>query len=100
MSIPNYIALEIQAKEVNVDSSRVELDAAGNQVFNNETFTKYVIQFSKMAMANEKLLYRMNFAIYSFILKLIPSIILTVITGFLGISSPDIQKICNTLQNV
>jgi hypothetical protein len=31
-----------------------------------------------------RLLYRMNIAIYSFILKLIPSIILTVITGFLG----------------
>ena len=85
MSIPNYITLEIVGKEVNLDPTKIELDAAGNQVFNNETFTKYVIHFSDLAMANDKLLYRMNIAIYSFILKLVPSIILTVITGFLGI---------------
>jgi hypothetical protein len=84
MSIPNYITLEIAGKKVNLDSTSVELDAAGNQVYSNETFTKYVIRFSDMAMAHEKLLYRMNIAIYSFILKLVPSIILTVITGFLG----------------
>jgi hypothetical protein len=45
---------------------------------------RYVINFSELAMANDRLLYRMNIALYSFILKLVPSIILTVITGFLS----------------
>ena len=53
-------------------------------MYTSENVTKYVINFSELAMANDKLLYRMNIALYSFILKLVPSIILTVITGFLG----------------
>ena len=61
-----------------------EFDSEGNELFVVRNVTKYVIKFSDLAMAKNQILYKMNIALYSFILKLVPCIILTVITGFLS----------------
>ena len=51
--------------------------------FENKNITQYYINLSELATKNNMLLFRINIWIYSFILKLVPSIVLTVITGFL-----------------
>ena len=48
-----------------------------------QNYTLYHVNWSQMATAHGYLLFRINIWTYSFILKLVPSIILTVITGFL-----------------
>ena len=48
-----------------------------------QNYTLYHVNWSQMAKAHGYLLFRINIWTYSFILKLVPSIILTVITGFL-----------------
>ncbi len=45
--------------------------------------TIYFVNWSPLALQNDRLLFRMNIWLYAFILKLIPCIVLTVITGIL-----------------
>ena len=47
------------------------------------SITKYFVNFSSLAQAQEQLLFRLTIWLYSFILKFIPSIVLTIFTGFL-----------------
>ena len=46
----------------------------GNPDYGEMNYTKYMVKFSNLAMAHDMLLYRINIALYSFILKLVPSI--------------------------
>ncbi|XP_040573094.1 G-protein coupled receptor dmsr-1 [Lepeophtheirus salmonis] len=64
LCIPNYIATTINKKT-------------------NQGKVIYVLDWSDIATAHNKLLYRINIWLYTFILKLIPCIILTIITGWL-----------------
>ncbi|XP_059088552.1 G-protein coupled receptor dmsr-1-like isoform X2 [Tigriopus californicus] len=66
LTIPNYLAMTIKTN-----------------VPKGTNATKYYVNWSEMANANDKLLYRANIWLYSFILKLVPCIVLTLITGFL-----------------
>ena len=62
------------------------LVAATIQTISDNTvrnYTKYAVGWSHLAKQKNHLLFRINIWTYSFILKLVPSIILTVITGFL-----------------
>ena len=49
----------------------------------DQNYTLYSVYWSQMAMSHNRILFRINIWTYSFLLKLVPSIILTVITGFL-----------------
>ena len=49
----------------------------------DQNYTLYSVNWSEMAKLHKYLLFRINIWTYSFILKFVPSIILTVITGFL-----------------
>lgn len=66
LTIPNYLAMTIKTN-----------------VPKGTNATTYLLNWSEMANANDKLLYRANIWLYSFILKLVPCIVLTLITGFL-----------------
>ena len=58
LSIPNYISLDIVSSEVPMNRTNGVMDADGNLLFVSENVTKYVINFSELAMANDRLLYR------------------------------------------
>nr|XP_040569440.1 G-protein coupled receptor dmsr-1-like [Lepeophtheirus salmonis] len=62
--VPNYMATTINKK-------------------NNDGKVIYVLDWSEIATAHNKLLYRINIWLYTFLLKLIPCVILTIITGWL-----------------
>ncbi|CAB4064190.1 unnamed protein product [Lepeophtheirus salmonis] len=64
LCIPNYIATTINKKT-------------------NQGKIIYVLDWSEIATAHNKLLYRINIWLYTFLLKLIPCIVLTIITGWL-----------------
>merc|ERR1719270_570966 len=49
----------------------------------DKNYTLYSVYWSQMALSHNRILFRINIWTYSFLLKLVPSIILTVITGFL-----------------
>ena len=60
----------------------------------DQNYTLYSVYWSQMAMSHNRILFRINIWTYSFLLKLVPSIILTVITGFL-IKGIAVQVIYN-----
>ena len=64
LTIPNYFAMQIKA--VSDDSPTV-----------------YIVSWSPWSQMYNRLLFRTNIWLYSFILKLVPCIALTIITGFL-----------------
>lgn len=92
ISIPSYLTFTIDhvwyLKNVTTDSLEM---STGNYIkdYGNGTYmaelnmTKHYLNFSQLAHQNEKLLFRLTVWLYSFIIKLIPSIVLTIFTGFL-----------------
>ncbi len=70
LSIPNFFSVEIfRVDEV--------MDVGTEQ----RNITYYLLDLSAIARMNGSFLYRMNIWIYSFILKLVPCIALTILTG-------------------
>lgn len=64
----------------------------------DQNYTLYSVYWSSMALSHNRILFRINIWTYSFLLKLVPSIILTVITGFLikGIYLNTLQPQCKS----
>lgn len=88
LTIPQYITFTIKSLLVVQEENRsfLGLDTAnytGEEEWVARNITKYYIHFSDLAEERNGLLFRLTLWVYSFILKLVPSIILTVITGFL-----------------
>jgi type IV secretory pathway component VirB8 len=95
LTIPNYFAMTIVAK-IAIDNSTSPVDAAGSNHSSSiniisSNVTTYHVGFSDLAEANERLLYRINIWLYSFVLKVVPCFVLTFFTGFLiqGRNSPN-----------
>lgn len=94
ITIPSYFTFTIDHITFlkNVTTTADYLDkSTGNYLedFGNGTYiaemniTKHYLHFSEIAQQQHKLLFRLTVWLYSFIIKLIPSIVLTIFTGFL-----------------
>ncbi|XP_023346816.1 sex peptide receptor isoform X2 [Eurytemora carolleeae] len=69
LTIPNFLANSIQEQIQPTDTGR--------------NVTIYVLNWSSLAESNNKLFYRLNIWFYSFFLKLVPCLVLTIFTGVL-----------------
>ena len=92
LSIPNMISLAIKPRfnETNCEMT-MAIEAMGKRLELEET-EQYVIGHSCLAKANNYFLSKLNIWIYSFLLKVVPCIVLTVFTGFL------IKELCKSKQ--
>lgn len=81
--IPLYLAVSVHEKAEYLDASGHKVSISENETINTTSYqntTLYYVQFNKWALANEELYKKVNFWIYSVVIKLIPCIALTVLS--------------------
>lgn len=83
LSIPNMMALAIKPRFNETNSKMTMAIEATGKRFELEGTEQYIIGHSCLAKANNYFLSRLNIWIYSFLLKVVPCIVLTIFTGFL-----------------
>ena len=83
LTIPNMLALAIKPRFSETNCGLTNgIKAMGKRLELEET-EQYIISHSCMAKANNYFLSKLNIWIYSFLLKVVPCIVLTIFTGFL-----------------